>query len=685
MQKYLFYPPLMALCLVLCLLLTPLQAQELSITLLNGDCDGDNEVTLSDFGILVAAFGSVPGDPNWDPRADLDGDLEVTLYDFSILQRNFGAIGAEPFDPALPRQPAPASGYAVSGLIELQDWEGAPLPVQLEALCEGDSQQVVYTPTQALSTGQPFTMFLPRSGEWKFYVKVPYFGLAVKTRFNRIYSPGDPIRIIAKHPADGETFADPSLGLDGPATVLLWVVPVDYDDVTIAGGSPRLQFPTNRERSGHLQYEWRLITGRGTLIPLGIPPFFLYHGALFNPAGLPPDQNEEEVRVLCTIKDMNPDISRRDPDKSEEIRFVMVRRPTLHIRVEAYPEPESGTPIASSHDTPVYIRFIATARRSPLWSLRDSDVQWQTPWGSFNGLQVVTGPIPRDEVHRRFEFSATAKFRYEPVPPLQPDAQDDTRRASHVLGFRVTDYDEQIDPSRGARGDEPSNWFDNRPGHWGSLIPRFNDTDNAGRPIVYFASEPFEELKSANPLAYLDITGRFGEQPFHEQYRGRIYLFESRLLYGTYKDSPQRNLALTASWLDLVAVTIMHEFSHRDRFIESWGGFSDRDIVEGVWSPPGEPNWKFKNRNLDSDLDLLSNQFERTYNKKYHCHFDDRYSVWKWWAGYVSYGRDWFGDDEIIATLWGEWGDGSPSYLIGQLDTQDWSVGGRQDFIQNIR
>jgi hypothetical protein len=217
------------------------------------------------------------------------------------------------------------------------------------------------------------------------------------------------------------------------------------------------------------------------------------------------------------------------------------------------------------------------------------------------------------------------------------------------------------------------------------LIPRFNDTDSAGRPIVYFASEPFDELRSANPLAYLDITGRFGEQPFHEQYRGRIYLFESRLLYGTYKDSPQRNLALTASWLDLVAVTIMHEFSHRDRFIESWGGFSDRDIVEGVWSPPGEPNWKFKNRNLDSDLDLLSDRFEETYAEKYRCDPRDRYSVWKWWAGYVSYGRDWFGDDEIIATLWGEWGDGSPSYLIGQLDTQDWSVGGRQDFIQNIR
>ncbi|MCL6474800.1 MAG: hypothetical protein K6U75_07085 [Firmicutes bacterium] len=68
---------------------------DLSIELLNGDIDGDNEVTLFDFGALVAAFGSVPGDGNWNPDADLDGDEEVTLFDFGILVKNFGAIGDE--------------------------------------------------------------------------------------------------------------------------------------------------------------------------------------------------------------------------------------------------------------------------------------------------------------------------------------------------------------------------------------------------------------------------------------------------------------------------------------------------------------------------------------------------------------------------------------------------------------
>lgn len=68
---------------------------ELNFTLQNGDIDNDNEVTLFDFGRLVSAFGSMPGDANWNPDADLDGDEEVTLFDFGVLVRHFGSIGNE--------------------------------------------------------------------------------------------------------------------------------------------------------------------------------------------------------------------------------------------------------------------------------------------------------------------------------------------------------------------------------------------------------------------------------------------------------------------------------------------------------------------------------------------------------------------------------------------------------------
>ncbi len=67
----------------------------LRITLLAGDIDGDNEVTLFDFGRLVAAFGSIAGEERYDIDADLDGDGEVTFWDFAWLVRNFGLAGDE--------------------------------------------------------------------------------------------------------------------------------------------------------------------------------------------------------------------------------------------------------------------------------------------------------------------------------------------------------------------------------------------------------------------------------------------------------------------------------------------------------------------------------------------------------------------------------------------------------------
>ncbi|MDW8104475.1 MAG: carboxypeptidase regulatory-like domain-containing protein [Armatimonadota bacterium] len=66
-----------------------------NVTLINGDINGDNEISLLDFGALIAAFGTVPGDDGWNADADLNGDEDVNLLDFGILVRNFGSIGDE--------------------------------------------------------------------------------------------------------------------------------------------------------------------------------------------------------------------------------------------------------------------------------------------------------------------------------------------------------------------------------------------------------------------------------------------------------------------------------------------------------------------------------------------------------------------------------------------------------------
>ncbi|MGQ9488128.1 MAG: hypothetical protein ACUVSV_05930 [Armatimonadota bacterium] len=44
---------------------------------------------------MVASFGSLAGEPEYDIDADLDGDGEISLWDFGWLVNNFGAIGDE--------------------------------------------------------------------------------------------------------------------------------------------------------------------------------------------------------------------------------------------------------------------------------------------------------------------------------------------------------------------------------------------------------------------------------------------------------------------------------------------------------------------------------------------------------------------------------------------------------------
>lgn len=68
-------------------------AGTLAVNLVNGDADGDNEVSLFDFGKLVGAFGKLEGEEGFEPTADFDGDGEISLFDFGILVRNFGEVG----------------------------------------------------------------------------------------------------------------------------------------------------------------------------------------------------------------------------------------------------------------------------------------------------------------------------------------------------------------------------------------------------------------------------------------------------------------------------------------------------------------------------------------------------------------------------------------------------------------
>jgi len=55
-----------------------------------GDVNNDRYVNIKDAIIVGVAFGSKPGDPNWDPRADIIIDNIVNIKDSVIVGSNFG-------------------------------------------------------------------------------------------------------------------------------------------------------------------------------------------------------------------------------------------------------------------------------------------------------------------------------------------------------------------------------------------------------------------------------------------------------------------------------------------------------------------------------------------------------------------------------------------------------------------
>jgi hypothetical protein len=72
---------------------SPTGAVGVNFSLINGDIDGDNHVDIGDYSELSTAFGSQPGDGNWNANADLDGDGEINIGDYAILSAEFGLDG----------------------------------------------------------------------------------------------------------------------------------------------------------------------------------------------------------------------------------------------------------------------------------------------------------------------------------------------------------------------------------------------------------------------------------------------------------------------------------------------------------------------------------------------------------------------------------------------------------------
>lgn len=83
----------------------------------DADLNNDGVVGLPDFGLFKIAFGSRPGDGNWNEDADFNMDGVVGLPDFGIFKKSFGRLAGEGPDEGCPRvagSPEPQSQLNIS-------------------------------------------------------------------------------------------------------------------------------------------------------------------------------------------------------------------------------------------------------------------------------------------------------------------------------------------------------------------------------------------------------------------------------------------------------------------------------------------------------------------------------------------------------------------------------------------
>ena len=66
-----------------------------NVTLLGGDCDGDDKINIMDAAMVAFSFAVTSSGAGFEPRADINGDGVVDIYDLVLVGNNFGCALAD--------------------------------------------------------------------------------------------------------------------------------------------------------------------------------------------------------------------------------------------------------------------------------------------------------------------------------------------------------------------------------------------------------------------------------------------------------------------------------------------------------------------------------------------------------------------------------------------------------------
>jgi hypothetical protein len=164
-----------------------------------GDINKDGTVSLVDLILLAKAYGSKPGDPNWNPQADVNGNGRVDLGDLSKLASNYG-VHNDP-DPTGTGILLTATLIATSATGYMQPTAQCPLEI-LNSTIYGTGTPPLTIPSSS-TNGEYYAPGLPPD----------HINLTLMTDRSS-YAFGQPISVYGSLTADGYPVKDGLVALE---------------------------------------------------------------------------------------------------------------------------------------------------------------------------------------------------------------------------------------------------------------------------------------------------------------------------------------------------------------------------------------------------------------------------------------------------------------------------------------